>query len=231
MNPLSPVAKVFVALTVAAGATVLLYGLVHLRPASLLAFLVFLALALLASRLKVKLPGVHGTMSVNLPFFLMAAVKLSIPEALVIACIGAIAQSLGRSRPVQTVFNAAALTSSVALAAWASATALQYQLVLPVAIVAAGAAYFLGNTILMTLVMWLAEGERPMAIWARMFELSFPYYLLSATIAAIVCGSMKDAGWTVTLIVLVAMYLTYRSYRGYFARPAEAKDAARGAGA
>ena len=231
MNPLSPVAKVFVALTALGAAAVLGYGLVHFRIASPLEFFVFLILAVVASRLKVKLPGVQGTMSVNLPFFLMAAVKLSIPEALVIACVGAMAQSLGRSRPVQTAFNAAALTNSIALAAWASATALQYQLVLPVAIVAAGAAYFLGNTILMTLVMWLAEGERPMAIWARMFELSFPYYLLSAAIAAIVCGDFRDAGWTVALVVLVAMYLTYRSYRGYFARPAEVKDSARGAGA
>ena len=132
---------------------------------------------------------------------------------------------------MQTTFNAAALTNSIALAAWASATAQQHQLGLPVAIVAAGAAYFLGNTILMTLVLWLAEGERPLAIWARMFELAFPYYLLSATIAAIVCGGIKDAGWTLTLIVLVAMYLTYRSYRAYFAPPADAKDTAKGASA
>ena len=201
-----------------------------IRPATPDDVAAILALAVVASRLNVKLPGVQGTMSVNLPFFLMAAVKLSIPEALLIACIGAMAQSLGRSRPVQTAFNAGALTNSVALAAWASATALQHQLALPVAIVAAGAAYFLGNTILMTLVMWLAEGERPLAIWARMFELSFPYYLLSTTIAAIVCTDFKDAGWTVTLVVLVAMYLTYRSYHGYFARPAEAKGSARGAG-
>src|SRR6516164_8427150 len=194
MKPHSPVAKIFVALTALAGASVLVYALFHWRPAGSLEFFVFLALAVVASRLKVKLPGVHGTMSVNLPFFLMAAVKLSISEALVIACIGAIAQSLGRSRPMQTTFNAAALTNSIALAAWASAIALQHQLGLPVAIFAAGAAYFLGNTILMTLVMWLAEGERPLAIWARMFELSFPYYLLSATIAAIVCGGIKDAG-------------------------------------
>src|SRR5215471_16860137 len=117
MNSISPVAKVFVALTVLAGATVLVYGLVHLRPASLLEFFVFLVLALAASWLKVKLPGVNGTMSVNLPFFLMAAVKLSVSEALLIACVGAIAQSFGRSRrPVQIAFNAATLTNSLALA-------------------------------------------------------------------------------------------------------------------
>jgi hypothetical protein len=234
MNSLSPVAKVFVALTILAGATVLLYELVHMRPGSLVEFVVFLALSVVASRLKVKLPGVHGTMSVNLPFFLMAAIKLSVSEALLIACVGALAQSFGgsgRNRLVQIAFNAATLTNSVALAALASATAAQHQMVLPVAILAAGAAYFLGNTILMALVLWLAEGEKLLPIWARMVELSIPYYLLSATIAATVCGGIKNIGWTLALIVLVAMYLTYRSYRVYFARPgADTKAVATGAG-
>jgi hypothetical protein len=231
MKTLSAAAKIFVTLTALAGATVLVYGLVHLRPASLLEFFVFLALGVVASRLKVKLPGVQGTMSVNLPFFLMAAVKLSVSEALVIACVGALAQSFGRSRPVQTAFNAATLTNAVALAALAAAAVVQRQLALPVASLAAGAAYFLTNTILMTLVLWLAEGEKPLPIWARMVGLSFPYYLLSATIAATVCGGIENAGWTLPWIVLVAMYLTYRSYRVYFARPGvESKDMAQAAG-
>lgn len=233
MNQFSPTAKIFIALTVLAGATLLLYGLVHSQPASLPEFFVFLVLAVVASRLTVKLPGVHGTMSVNLPFFLIAAIKLSFSEALVIACVGAMAQSFGRShgnRPVQIAFNAATLTNSIALAAWAAA-AVQRQFALPAASVAAGAAYFLGNTILMMLVLWLAEGEHPLPTWGRMAELAFPYYLLSAAIAAIICGGAKSAGWTLALIVLVAMYLTYRSYRVYFARAgAEATGMAKSAG-
>ena len=43
-------------------------------------FLVIFALALIASRLKVKLPGLNGNMSVNLPFILIAAVQLSLFE-------------------------------------------------------------------------------------------------------------------------------------------------------
>lgn len=130
---------------------------------------------------------------------------------------------------MQVAFNVAALTNAVALAAAAFATALQERLVMPVAIVIAGAAYFLGNTILMALVVWLAEGARPLPTWARMVELTIPYYLLSATIAATVCGGMKNIGWTLALIVFVAMYFTYRSYRVYFARPAaEAKGMAEG---
>jgi hypothetical protein len=83
----------------------------------------------------------------------------------------------------------------------------------------------------MTLVLWLAEGERPLPTWARLVGLSFPYYLLSATIAATVCGGIENAGWTLPWIVFVAMYLTYRSYRVYFSRPgAESKDMAQGAG-
>jgi len=231
MNQFSPVAKVFVALTVLAGAAVLLYGLIHLRPASLLQFFVLLTLAVVASRLRVKLPGMNGTMSVNLPFFLMATVRLSVSEALVIVCVGALAQSLGSRRNIQIAFNAAALTNAVALAALAFATALQYHLVMPVAIVAAAAAYFLGNTILMTLVLWLAEGESPLPTWTRMVTLAYPYYLLSASIATTVCGGMENIRWTLALIVFVAMFFTYRSYRVYFARPsAEVKDIAKGAG-
>lgn len=218
MNQLSPAAKVLVNLTVLAGATVLLYGLIRLRPASLLQFFVLLALAVVASRLRVKLPGVNGTMSVNLPFFLMATVRLSVSEALVIVCVGTLAQSLDslRNKPVQIAFNAAALTNAVALAALAFTTALQYHLVMPVAIVTAAAAYFLGNTILMMLVLWLAEGASPLPTWNRMATLTFPYYLLSASIAATVCGGLENIRWTLALIVFVAMFFTYRSYRVYF---------------
>lgn len=233
MNQLSPVAKVFVIVTVLAGAAVLLYGLIHLRPASLLQFFVLLAMAVVASRLRVKLPGVNGTMSVNLPFFLMATVSLSASEALAIVCLGTLAQSIGSSknRLVQIAFNAAALTNAVALAALAFATAVQYHLVMPVAIAAAAAAYFLCNTILMMLVLWLAEGASPLPTWARMVTLSFPYYLLSASIAATVCGGVENIRWTLALVVFVAMFFTYRSYRVYFARPSvEAKGIAKGVG-
>jgi hypothetical protein len=229
MNKLSPAAKVFVILAVLAGATVLLYGLIHLRPASLLQFFVILALAVVASRLRVKLPGVNGTMSVNLPFFLMATVSLSVSEALVIVCLGTLAQSIGSRRNIQIAFNAAALTNAVAVAAFAFATAVQYHLVMPVAIVAAAAAYFLCNTILMMLVLWLAEGASPLPTWARMVTLSFPYYLLSACIAATVCGGVENIRWILALIVFVAMFFTYRSYRVYFAGPSvEPKASVRG---
>src|SRR5512138_3315095 len=48
-------------------------------------FLIYLLTALLASGLKVHLPGITGTMSVNFLFILMAVVDLTLPETLIIA--------------------------------------------------------------------------------------------------------------------------------------------------
>ena len=46
--------------------------------------LAVLALAAATSRMKVKLPGINGNMSVNLPFLLTAVVNLSATEAVLI---------------------------------------------------------------------------------------------------------------------------------------------------
>src|ERR1700722_19207627 len=52
-----------------------------------------LALAAATSRMKVKLPGIEGNMSVNLPFLLMAVVNLSAVEAVLIACVSTAVRS------------------------------------------------------------------------------------------------------------------------------------------
>src|SRR6202790_3393110 len=54
--------------------------------------LALLALAAATSRMKIKLPGIDGNMSVNLPFLLMAVVNLSALEAVVIASISTVVQ-------------------------------------------------------------------------------------------------------------------------------------------
>src|SRR3979490_3286922 len=55
--------------------------------------LAVLGLAAATSRMKVKLPGVNGNMSVNMPFLLLAVVNLSGAEAVVIACASTMAQT------------------------------------------------------------------------------------------------------------------------------------------
>src|SRR5262245_39649943 len=189
MSQLSPAAKAFIALMALAGSAALAYGFIHWRLGDPMLFAVWLAAAIVASLLKVKLPGMSSAMTVNLPFFLIAAAKLNIGEALAIACISSLTQSLLRSsrKPAQMIFNAATLTCAVWLAAVALNLSSQYHLLLPVAIAAAVAAYFLGNTVPVTLILRLAEGQNVLPTWGKIAGLTYPYYLLGASLAATVC--------------------------------------------
>src|ERR1700747_2123930 len=68
-----------------------------------------LALAAATSRMKVKLPGINGNMSVNLPFLLTAVVNLSAAEAVVVACVSTAVQCWPKKNakfnPQQMAFN------------------------------------------------------------------------------------------------------------------------------
>src|SRR3982750_4331464 len=56
------------------------------------------ALAVIASGLKVILPGVTGTMSVSYVFVLLSLMEFSYPETTVVACLAIAAQSLWRAK-------------------------------------------------------------------------------------------------------------------------------------
>lgn len=230
MTKLSITAKLFIALMLLSGAAVLLNGLLHLRPAGPVQFAAYFVLGIAASRLKVRLPGVHGTMSVNLPFFLIAATQLSVSEALLIAFCGSIAQSVPASKvafsPVRMAFNSAVVTSAVALSAFTFRTMMDHGAALSLGIAAASAAFFIANTLPVAIVLWLAEAARPARTWLEIADLTIPYYVLSAGVVAIVCGARNPGAWTMALILFATMYLIYTSYRRYFIPMAAAKPVA-----
>jgi len=61
-------AKLFIGAIAAVGVTALAGGLLRWECKDPVRFLSFLIIAMVASRLKIKLPGTIGNMSVNLPF-------------------------------------------------------------------------------------------------------------------------------------------------------------------
>lgn len=113
-------ARVFIAIVSCAGVCVLLWGALHWTSHEPAKFLIYLLVALLASRLKVHLPGITGTMSVNFLFILLGVVELSLPETLALGCSAILMQCFHRDRPslVQVIFN-------VCASAWAIAAAYQ----------------------------------------------------------------------------------------------------------
>ncbi len=206
-------------------------------------FFSLLLLGAVTSRTKVKLPGVNGTMSVNLPFIMIAAAQLSLFEAVVVALISGTLQSIpkggGQFQPVKALFNA----STIVLAAGAAAILLHNGKLIAmhgsVALVAACSIFFLINTLPVATIISLTEGSGMMRIWSSIAHLSFPYYVACTGVTSMVTIVSQHVGWQAPIAVLPVMLLMYRSYQRYFAAgtqgagvaPAAAKPLARAAAA
>src|ERR1700747_3153799 len=111
-------AKMFVGMIVIAGTSVLLYGAIHQTSKNIAEFICYLGIGVLASRMKVNLPGITGTMSVNFLFVLLGILELSFSETLALGCFAILTQSFYRDRPnaVQVVFNTCATAFAIGLA-------------------------------------------------------------------------------------------------------------------
>ncbi|HZI55750.1 MAG TPA: hypothetical protein VFF39_03190 [Verrucomicrobiae bacterium] len=228
MRKLSLISKIYIATVIALGAAELVKGLIHWKASKPFEFMALLVMTLIASRLKIKLPGINGTMSVNVPFLLIVAVRLSAGESLAIAALASLVQSMPgaqrRTALLQAVFSSSTITNAVFAAALAFSFASHRGLVLPLSIGAAGIAFFLANTVLVALVLWLAEGAALVKTWRGMARLSTPYYALSAGVAALVCAATQFAVWGLSLALLPLMYSIYTSYRLYFTGEMAAKS-------
>ncbi len=115
---LSVTAKLFITLIIVAGTATLLYGEIHQSSRNIAEFICYLGIAILASRLKVSLPGITGTLSVNFLFILIGVLELSFAETLTLGAVSMLAQSVYPERPkaIQVTFNVCAGAMSTALA-------------------------------------------------------------------------------------------------------------------
>jgi len=217
-------AQAFVFLTSALGAAVMAAGAVHWESHDSLRFACYLVVALLASGLKVHLPGIDGTMSVNFLFILIGILELSLPETLLIGCASGLVQCLWNTKtapaPIKVIFNVFSMMApAIALSAFAyHGLAPVLRNSVPLLLIAAACAYFLTNTIPVAIVIALTEGKSFRKIWAECYFWSFPYYLVGAAIAGLVSALNRWVGWQTSLLVLPIMYWIYRSYRLYLGR-------------
>jgi hypothetical protein len=222
------IARAFVALVVVLGLAVLGNAIFHANAIDAPRFVAFLLVACLAARLKVKLPGVTGTMSVNLPFILVAVAEMSLVEALIVGCLSNLVQCLPQSKQkfnwVQAVFNFNIMALAVGTTRWIYVSATLAADVsspsLRLAIAAAG--FLLVNTVPVAIVMSLAEAKNTVRTWAGIFQLTFPYFLASAGVAAVALTLAQRLGWQVPVSILPLMLAVFYSYRRYFSSPSEA---------
>ncbi len=224
MAPLSLRARAFIGLYLCMGAAVLTIGAAQWATADFVRFFFYLLVAVMASGLKVKLPDIEGTMSVNFLFILICIVELGFSETLAISCIATLVQSLWKAKRrlqlVQVLFNIANLTTAVtaAYAVYHGGVANLLGGSFPLLLLATAGTYFVTNTVPVAAIISLTEEKRLSKVWKECYFWSLPYYLVGAAIAGIVSLINRYVGWQVSLLVLPIFYTIYRSYHLYLAR-------------
>jgi hypothetical protein len=193
-------------------------------PADLQRYLAYLALAILGSMLKVKLPGLSGTISLGFLFVLLAATDLSLGETVTIAAVTGLVQTIWRTqkRPsvLQALFNIANLAISAGLAFEVSHLAISAGLLgggnnlLPILALTV-AIFFAVNTGLVSGVLALLEDKPFHATWIHWFLWVFPYYLAGAALVAVAVSQMRGGDWRTGLALTSVMYFIYTYYRLY----------------
>src|SRR5436190_3435631 len=214
-------ARLYIAAVVALGTASFVHGFSSLTQNNLPRFAAYLLLAIIASCLKVRLPGVTGTMSVLFVFLLAGIVELGLAQTLLIGAVGVFIQGYWhakmRPRTIQLVFNVA----NIAIAVWVSYYV--YHVVLPpipffqtpFRLLLAAAALFVANTFPVAAVIALTEKQSLRQLWSHFYGWSFPYYLIGAAIVAMVKAANLVLDWQSWLLILPVVYVIYRSYHLY----------------
>lgn len=215
-------ARVFIGMMVVTGVCVLSYAVLRGQSTNSIRFICFLAVAMFSSRLKVNLPGITGTMSVNFLFILLGIIQLSFSETMALGCAAVLVQCLYRDRPspLQVVFNICATALAIAASYTVYHLAILHGKVSnpSLLLILAACTYFAANTIPVATVISLTEHKSLRKIWAECYFWSFPYYLVGAGIAGLMSWVNQLVDWQTSLLVLPVVYLIYRSYRLYLGR-------------
>src|SRR6201993_3743770 len=215
-------ARLYIGVIVTLGSLVLLYAAVHHPSGDPLKFFCYLLVAAVASRMKVNLPGITGTMSVNFLFLLLGVLELSFAETMALGCAAVVVQCFDRDRPVpiHVAFN----VSSTALAIALTFVSYRYSILHRAGIkpssflFLAACVYFVANTLPVAAVISLTERRSLRKIWADCYFWSFPYYLVGAGVAGLMSWLHDFTDWQTSLLILPVIYLIYRSYRLYLGK-------------
>src|SRR5271165_7012606 len=212
----------FIAVVVLCGISVLTYTVLHGKSESPLKFFCYLVVALAASRLKVNLPGITGTMSVNFLFMLLGVLELGLAETMAMGCAAVLVQCFDRERPVpiQVVFNACSTALAIAVTFFAYHYPFAHRVVRnpSTMLFLAASVYFVANTLPVAAVISLTERKSLRKIWADCYFWSFPYYLVGAGVAGMMSWLHGFTDWQTSLLTLPVVYLIYRSYRLYLGK-------------
>ncbi len=224
-------AVAYVLLTAALGCWALGSALFHWHSESLLKFGCYLVIAMFASTLKVRLPGIESTMSVHFLFILLGILELSPSETMALACGAALLQSVWHTKKtpeaLKVIFNVSMTANAVWVtyqAYWEAARLFHNRI--PFLLLVVGTSYFVMNTGPVSVAIALSQRSSIRSTWSVTYFWSFPYYLAGAAIVGLVNFFNRYIGWETSLLVAPVMYWIFRTYSLYLARLEEEKKRA-----
>jgi putative nucleotidyltransferase with HDIG domain len=196
-------------------------GAWHTVSAKPLAFAVFVLLTLVLQAIVVDVYG-RGTLSYSGTALLATAITFGVAPAMVVAVVAAVLLMIRMRSPLHRgVFNAANFALSVAAGGYV------YHL-FPVAhestyvrlgpSLLAGAAYCIVNVGVLTAVMSLSEGLRPLAVFNERFRWFTPYYLVSGPLAVALSSAYESVGLVGMLAFTMPPAMMMLSIRQYVSR-------------
>ena len=209
-------AKSYIALVLLSGAAVLAFAAGTWTSNGLQQFVIYLGLAALASTLKVRIPGMEGTISPNFVFLLLAMAACNFSEVVVISLVAALVQcvwaSAKRLRLVQVAFSAATLVVSTAVAFKFSHLFLGShggQTSAPLVLLA-GSIYFPLNSAMVSIVIGLVQQQPLRQVTLRCYEWVFRHFMGGIIFAGLISSAYAaPMAWRGALVLLPAVVLAY----------------------
>jgi diguanylate cyclase (GGDEF)-like protein/putative nucleotidyltransferase with HDIG domain len=220
-------AKFYIALILGSGLIGLTAQLLHFASPDKTFFWFFFVITVLTSGLKVRLPMVTVTLSVNFLFILVAIARFTLPEVLAIAAAATVVQCVWQAKNRPRFIQVAFSTSSICLAVIAAHAVFHGPLLKLLSkdnfilLALAAAVYFIVNTVLIAGVVALTENKSIYKTWYSTFFWAMQYHLAAAMVAwqILILGDLnKQTGWQTPIVLLALVSFVYRQYRIYLDR-------------
>lgn len=227
-------AKAYIAAVLLTGCGLLAHACLNWRDVAWPQLALSLVFVVLASPLKVDIPGVVGTLSINYLVTLLAMSFLPLPALLLVAATGSLTQCVWLSKATPSVLRTLFSVAGTMISAAAGFTAFHEPSVRSISENVAllyfvgSLTYFFVNTMLISLVLSLTNEKPAFRHWYENFFFTAPQYLICAVLAWAFSVVFERLGWEVAVLLLPTAYLVERSYRIYLGRLAgEQKQAKR----
>ena len=187
-------------------------------------FVFLLVFGTVCAPLKVRIPGILGTLSVNFIFVLLAIVDLNWGPAVLIAAAATTVQCLvgAKTRPNlgQVSFSVAAVVISAWLGGqvFLSSVLRSLEPATPVMLFWSTAAYFLCNTGMVAGIIALTSKKAWSVTWYDNFFWTAPQFFFGAVLANLLHFTNKQFGWQYLALLVPTLYLIYHSYSLYMGK-------------